>query len=109
MMRILLTALALTLALPMAACSPDASEAQSAATIPVVGRSRKATASDRAVAAIAWRVVGSKVAAGSSGTRHSASGRRHAEMMASRSGEGSRSGGANDEKGWATDMVLGLQ
>ena len=34
-MRILLTALALTLALPMAACSPDASEAQSAATIPV--------------------------------------------------------------------------
>lgn len=34
-MRAILTALALTLALPMAACSKDASEAQSAATIPV--------------------------------------------------------------------------
>ena len=34
-MRALLTALALSFALPMAACSRDASEAESAATIPV--------------------------------------------------------------------------
>ncbi len=34
-MRAILTAFALSLALPMAACSRDASEAQSAATIPV--------------------------------------------------------------------------
>ena len=34
-MRIFLTALALSFALPMAACSRDASEAESAATIPV--------------------------------------------------------------------------
>ena len=34
-MRIFLTALALSLALPMAACSRDASEAESVATIPV--------------------------------------------------------------------------